>query len=193
MNIFVISLQPQACAEALDDKRLNKMIVETAQIFCTAVGGKYKPTHENHPVVLWVKSSRSNGNWAFAFGLFACEEWAKRFAKQHACLAVIEDCRKRLHTLPDTRKDQSLESKEPMFPTSFCNCSAFPDAEDVTVAYKMTLNDKWDKDVYRPVWSNRKPPAWARWKSTRQDFSRTHTVAFKYHYEQRNKRVRLDA
>lgn len=192
MNIFVTSIQPQACAEALDDKRLNKMIVETAQILCTVMGGKYAPTHENHPVVAWTRSSRSNAAWLVAFGIFACEEWAKRFAKHHACLEVIEDCRGRLVTVPDTRKDQSPESKEPLFPTSFCNCSAHPDVEDVTHAYRMTLNDKWDKDVRRPVWSNRKPPAWARWKSLRQDFSRDHVVAFKYHYDQKNKRVKLD-
>jgi len=61
MNIFAISADPIQCAQALDDKRLNKMIVETCQILCAALhltnrGSQnlYKAAYLRHPIVLWV-------------------------------------------------------------------------------------------------------------------------------------------
>ena len=67
MNIFVISQNPDECAQALDDLRLNKMILETAQLLSTAIrfhgytgNLAYKATHINHPCSIWARTSRGN-------------------------------------------------------------------------------------------------------------------------------------
>ena len=68
MNIFVTHLDPVKCAQNLDDKRVIKMILESAQMLSTSInvsGGKgpYKTTHVNHPCSVWVRSSNANYYW----------------------------------------------------------------------------------------------------------------------------------
>jgi len=70
MNIFVVSPDTMECAKALDDLRLNKMIIETAQLLSTAMRVQgytgndiYKSTHVNHPCAVWARrrtSKRTN-------------------------------------------------------------------------------------------------------------------------------------
>lgn len=192
MNIFATSADPLACAEALDDKRLNKMILESAQILCTIVGGEYKPTHENHPATLWAKASSSNALWLFAHAIYMCDEYSKRTAKVHACRAVIEETFKRLYSLPDTRKDQSDDSKEKYFPKDWVNVTGIEDM-DTFNAYRTLLNNKWDDDKIVPVWTNRKPPKWIRWRFTKEVVSTdpNAVIGSRYHYAQKNRPVRL--
>lgn len=193
MNIFATSADPLHCAEALDDKRLNKMILEAAQMLCTVVGGKYKPTHENHPCTVWVRSSSSNALWLYAHAVYMCEEYSRRFAKVHACLEVIEETFKRLYSLPDTRPDKSDKGR--YFPTEWANVTGIEGASDTFMAYRMLLNDKWDADKKCPVWTNRKPPTWSRWYSrvTREVVSTNPNAVIgnRYHYAQKNRPVRL--
>lgn len=52
MNIFVTDPNPKIAASHLDDLRLGKMCVETAQmlsVWAKPFDGIYKPTHINHP------------------------------------------------------------------------------------------------------------------------------------------------
>ena len=65
MNIFATNSDPALAAKFLDDKRVVKMCLESAQLLCTAViecGGEapYKSIHKNHPCSIWVRKSRSN-------------------------------------------------------------------------------------------------------------------------------------
>ena len=66
MNIFVSSFDAREAAKALDDKRLIKMVLETAQILSTNINlaglrqGPYKTTHQNHPAVVWCRQSHAN-------------------------------------------------------------------------------------------------------------------------------------
>lgn len=72
MNLFYTEAAPEACAEALDDKRVNNQIRETAQLLCSALRMHgcgdprlMKATHTGHPVTKWVASSYANWNWTF--------------------------------------------------------------------------------------------------------------------------------
>jgi hypothetical protein len=47
MNIHVTSPNPELCARYLDNARLIKMALETAQLMCTAVAGQL----EAHPLL----------------------------------------------------------------------------------------------------------------------------------------------
>ena len=69
MNIFYLHPDPLTAAEMHCDKHCVKMILETAQMLCTANRtldgdeqadklGMYKTAHLNHPSTKWVRGSR---------------------------------------------------------------------------------------------------------------------------------------
>lgn len=93
MNIFVLSLDPAEAARMQCDKHVVKMIVETAQILCTAGRGVYRPTHANHPCTVWAGQSADNFKWLIRHGLALCEEYTFRYGKRHKTqdvLALVE-------------------------------------------------------------------------------------------------------
>jgi hypothetical protein len=105
MNIFVLDLNPKKCAELHCDKHVIKMIVETAQLLCTAhhingttLDGLYKLTHKNHPCAIWVRESYHNYVWTVKLGLELCFEYYKRYSKIHKTQELLE---KLSITLPD--------------------------------------------------------------------------------------------
>ena len=62
MNIFYLSNDPVQAAAYQYNKHVVKMILETAQLLCTAhhelqsaVDVPYKPTHRTHPSAIWVR------------------------------------------------------------------------------------------------------------------------------------------
>lgn len=100
MNVFVLDLDPSRAAEALCNKHVVKMCLETAQILCTVMGGKYKPTHTRHPCVRWAGASRDNADWLVQHGLAIGAEYTYRYGKRHRSVDVIEDCASRLLQIP---------------------------------------------------------------------------------------------
>lgn len=70
MNIFVLDKQPAAAAAAHADVHAHKMILESAQMMCTAAHlhgvwtpEMYKPTHMKHPCTRWVAEHGNNRAW----------------------------------------------------------------------------------------------------------------------------------
>ena len=64
MNIFVLDNDPFKAAEYQCDKHVVKMVLETAQLLCSAhETAPYKRTHYNHPCAIWTRSSLSNYMW----------------------------------------------------------------------------------------------------------------------------------
>lgn len=110
MNIFFSCTAPDACAVVLDDSRVIKMILETAQILCTVfqewghtfpvtpdgvstAGGitPYRPTHVNHPCTRWAAHpDRNNYVWLWAHLTALCDEYTHRYGREHACARLIE-------------------------------------------------------------------------------------------------------
>ena len=98
MNIFVLDTNPKIAATMLCDKHVVKMIVETAQILCTAASKlghevPYRPTHAKHPCTLWAGESASNWSWLIEHGLEMCEEYTRRYNRTHKTQSVIEWCK----------------------------------------------------------------------------------------------------
>lgn len=149
MNIFVTNPCPYKSAEYLDNRRVVKMILESMQILSTVIshyGGNapYKPTHKNHPVVLWAQASKSNSLWLFEHFLALCGEYTKRYNKIHKCEQYASQVLPELSLVPEIGL------------TPFVNCTNFQDIEDVFLAYQIALNEKWDQDLlkgYEPKWS----------------------------------------
>lgn len=99
MNLFVLDRDPALAASYHCDKHVVKMIVETAQLLCTAhhIEGSldvatipYRKTHANHPCAHWVRESSANYSWACCLGLELCLEYTRRYSKIHKSQAVIE-------------------------------------------------------------------------------------------------------
>jgi len=99
MNIFVLDLDPKVAACYHCDKHVVKMILETAQILSTVIQNHvdtedflYKPTHKNHPCVLWAGKSYENLMWLYNLGISLCDEYTYRYNKVHKTRAIIERC-----------------------------------------------------------------------------------------------------
>ena len=99
MNIFVVDKDPKVAATMLCDKHVVKMIVETAQMLCTAANAlghqdtPYRPTHKKHPCTLWTAESKANWDWLIEHGLEMCAEYTRRYGRRHKTQDVIEWCR----------------------------------------------------------------------------------------------------
>jgi hypothetical protein len=100
MNIFFLDADVKKCAEYHCDKHVVKMILETAQLLCSAhhitdqVTDQvpYKLSHKNHPCSIWVRTSLSNYLYLCELGLELCKEYTYRYEKRHKSLDVIEWC-----------------------------------------------------------------------------------------------------
>jgi len=140
MNIFMTSFCPHEAARNLDDKRVVKMVLESAQILSTILGGPYKPTHRNHPCTLWAGTSKSNARWLLRHMVYLCREYTSRYGRIHKCESLIAGFRVGIHTLSGRG------------PTQPVNCTPYKEIDDVCLAYQMCLNDKWDTDKRTPTW-----------------------------------------
>lgn len=107
MNIFILDNDPKTAATMLCDKHVVKMILESAQMLCSALvchnidNTPYRATHKNHPCTKWAGHTRANFEWLCTHGIGICEEYTRRYNKRHKSQDVIEWCKKRSEAIPD--------------------------------------------------------------------------------------------
>lgn len=103
MNIFILDQSPHTAGRYHADKHVPKMILESAQMLCTVLGGPYKPTHKNHPCTLWVAESRQNAEWLWLLADTLNCEFKERFnhTQNHKSWDVMEPLWRDTKTLPD--------------------------------------------------------------------------------------------
>lgn len=164
MNIFLPSPNPRESARALDDKRVPKMVVETAQLLSTAVHHLhpdndfpiYKPAYDNHPCSLFARYSERNFKFLAELGLELSEEYSHRWGPRHKSHRVIEDCVTLMFSKPSFYKP--FYTRE--FSLNF-NCSGY-DTGSIYKDYRLCLIDKWKKQEKKGSlkWTDRKPPDW---------------------------------
>ena len=152
MNIFVSDKNPDIAAKNLDDKRLIKMCLETAQLLATAIslsGGQatYKTTHKNHPSAIFVRLNRANFEWTFKHFLALLNEYSLRFNKTHACAKLIDEFVRNAYLIPEGNL------------TSFPNCTTFKQESNIIKAYQDYLCTKWKNDKRPPAWTNAEKPS----------------------------------
>ena len=155
MNIFVTDPCPVKSAKFLDNKRLVKMCLESAQLLSTALnlsGGKgvYKATHKNHPCSLWVKESLDNWIWLWDHFEALGKEYTKRYHRTHLALTKLVE---------SDSLEQAFEVLSDKGLTAFVNCAAnkslgisYKDYKDVHKAYREYLKDRWKNDKVKPSW-----------------------------------------
>lgn len=164
MNIFSSDLNPRKAAENLDDKRVNKMLLESCQILCTAVnfyGGKapYKSTHINHPSNIWVRQTKKNWLWVFDHAARLASIYRTNTGKIHKCQDILNILANEgmIKYIPDG--DLQL------FPNCTVNKTkgiSYKHIEDPIEAYKAYLSARWDSDTLKPKWANRAIPSFYR-------------------------------
>ena len=104
MNIFYLHKDPFKAAEYQYNKHVVKMILESAQILCTAhhyYGNgdnvPYKKTHLNHPSTVWARENSRNYYWLYNHMLALGQEYTKRYGKTHL---TITKCCETLQNVP---------------------------------------------------------------------------------------------
>jgi len=152
MNIFVTDVDPQKSAQALDDKRVIKMILESAQMLSTAMNllgavGPYKTTHANHPCSVWVRATNANYLWLLSHFVALCDEYSFRYGKNHKCYDYLPQFSVGGLSIP-------LGDLTP-----FANCTPYKHMETIE-AYRRTMNEKWAADKRTPTWKNSSKPIW---------------------------------
>lgn len=95
MNIFYLDPNPVCCAMYHGNKHVVKMILEYAQLLCTAHhlcdnvlddderAVLYRLTHQNHPSALWVRASATHYHFLYELFVALCEEYRHRYGRTH--------------------------------------------------------------------------------------------------------------
>jgi hypothetical protein len=155
MNIFFLDFDVKKCAEYHCDKHVVKMILETAQLLCSAhhvTGGSapYKLSHKNHPCSIWTRKSLSN--YLCELGLELSKEYTYRYGKRHKSQDVIEWCLINKPNIPD------IGFTEPAM--------AMPDEYKVKSVVESYRNYYMGAKSGFAVWKNREKPFWFDFKLT---------------------------
>jgi len=166
MNIFLVDPDPRICAEALDDVRLNKMLVETGQLLSTAyrrlftttdqriLDTLYKETHANHPCSVWARKNIYNYSWLLEYFHALHREYYHRKNTTHLTW-------RRLHkVLEEAIEGIDLNPEANPVEFTFDCSSVFDDKLTIFSKYKECLRNKWLHDLRTPRWRNREKPEW---------------------------------
>lgn len=154
MNIFVTDSDPEICAKALDDKRVIKMILESAQLLSTAMhahqieNAPYRVTHLNHPCAIFTGQTRGNFRWVLKHFIALCKEYKIRYGKIHHCFDFTPIFKSAATKIPFGKL------------TAFVNCTPHKEMENVYEAYRKTLSEKWINDKRTPTWRCDRKPNW---------------------------------
>lgn len=107
MNIFYLHKDPVKAANVQYNKHVVKMILESAQMLCTAhhcygsseqkANVPYRQAHLNHPSTVWARKSISTYMWLYDHMIALGKEYTKRYGKEH--LTILK-CRDFLATPP---------------------------------------------------------------------------------------------
>lgn len=95
MNIFAVDQDPVLAAQALCDRHVVKMVLESAQLLCSPFApgtAPYKRTHYNHPCAVWARSSWRNYDWLLEHSFAIGAEYTHRYGKVHKSMGAIEWC-----------------------------------------------------------------------------------------------------
>ena len=156
MNIFFLDRNVETCAQYHVDRHVVKMILESAQLLCTAVNvsaGRqatpYKTTHVNHPCSIWARESNSNALWLYRLMTQLNVEYHFRYGKHHLSCTKLEEAdifRKILHYLPDG------DFTEPAL--------AMPDEFKTSDAVESYRNYYREGKTHLHSWTKRQRPDW---------------------------------
>jgi len=162
VNIFIVEENPADAAQALCDRHVTKMLLETAQLLCAPFPqgeAPYKRTHYNHPASVWTRANVANYFWVLQHGKALCREFEHRREKRHKSADVVDWC---------FSAAISLNLPQQSVPDYPALCMPDEYKQDNAIAsyrayYKAKLQEWSTRD--RPLvakWTNRQPPKWLK-------------------------------
>jgi hypothetical protein len=149
VNIFVLDESPIISAKYACDKHVVKMILESAQMLCSAQPegtAPYKRTHYNHPCNKWVRESARNYEWLLLHAYALCEEYTRRYDKIHKTEKVIEWCDENRPELPNIEM-----TKQPTCMPDYCKSNSVVESYRKFYINEKSKFAKW-KDGRIPLW-----------------------------------------
>jgi hypothetical protein len=163
-------------AEALVDKHVVKMILESAQLLSTAhrvldgveIEGKsqtgrkakrwilpdaregviYMATHMNHPSAVWCRNSVQNYDWLVDHMFALMREYTHRYGKTHKCYGEISYM---LQSPPKNLKDWGWT------PMPSCMAEEYIISDNPIINYRNYYREG-KKNLHK--WTNRSAPSW---------------------------------
>ena len=156
MNIFYLDKDINKAAEYHNDKHCVKMILEYAQLLCTAhreLDGDnanenlYKSTHKNHPSAKCVRESKANYEYLYRLFNALCNEYTHRYGKTHLTYQKLHNV---LATPPQNIPDKEFTEPTPAMPDDVKNNDSLKAYRDYYKKYKSHL----------AVWTKRDTPEW---------------------------------
>jgi hypothetical protein len=132
VNIFYLDKCPYKAAEAQYNKHVVKMILESAQMLCTAhhvlgssVNIPYKAAHINHPSTMWVRENSSHYDWLYKHMIALGLQYTHRYGKTHVS---ITKCLEELRTHPDNIPNEDFKQPPQCMPDEYkdkCSIQAY--------------------------------------------------------------------
>ena len=123
MNIFYLDRDPVKAAKIQYNKHVVKMILESAQMLCTAHhhydnghNVPYKKAHYNHPSTIWCRQNAKQYMWLYNHMLALGEEYTKRYKKTHL---TITKCKEPLKHLPMGMPDSTFTEPPQCMPDEY--------------------------------------------------------------------------
>ena len=128
MNIFYLDKCPVKAAKYQYNKHVVKMILESAQMLCTAhhhydenTTVPYKKAHYNHPSTIWTRSDRYNYMWLYDHMIALGDEYTRRYGKKH--LSIVK-CWWPLSRIPNGIPEKGFTQPPQAMPDEYKNdCS----------------------------------------------------------------------
>ena len=141
MNIFYLDSDPSIAASYMYDKHKVKMILESAQMLCTAhhhfgLGDEvpYRKAHYNHPSTIWTRANTNHYYWLYQHMLALGHEYTRRYGRMHL---TITKCKESLRWAPMGMKTAKFEQPPQCMPDEYkteCSIEAY---------WNYYIGDKW--------------------------------------------------
>ena len=154
MNIFYLHPDPAKAASFFYDKHKVKMILESAQMLCTAHhvynngnNVPYKKAHLNHPSTIWVRDSIHHYNWLYDHMLALGKEYTARYNKHHLSIAK---CRDALMYPPSGMPDNGFVEPPQCMPDEYKETSSLAAYWNYYEQEKHTVAAKDEQLIFRP-------------------------------------------
>jgi len=145
MNVFYLDNDPVKAAELHYNKHVVKMVLEAAQLLCTAhhiLGDgnvPYKKTHMNHPSAVWTRSSIDNYMWVYNYMLALGNEYTRRYGRTHL---TITKCKLVLASAPCNVTNHGFNEPPQCMPDEYKASSAIEGYLNYYIYGKAHLKDK---------------------------------------------------
>ena len=199
MNVFYIHKDPVIAAKQHCDKHCTKMIVEYAQLMCTAhrlLDGEeyfdknkrghrlrrwrlpddreqrlYLASHYGHPSNVWVRTSTQHYDWLYKCFDALCAEFTKRYGKFHK---TDLDLREYLERKPDNLQDNGFVDPPKAMPDEYKLTKTIPSYRNFYATEKRRF----------ATWKTEKPHWYDWWCMLNDTFrSKSETVREHVYFE----------